>query len=60
MFLPRPIVAYCKERMHGRTKMSPLIVANQENKEDDYGKGVMQIELQQVFIKDVLNYFNFF
>lgn len=59
MFFPRPIVAYCKERMNGRSLMSPHIVANQENKEDDHGRGAMQIELQQVFIKDVLIYFNF-
>ena len=56
MFFPKPLVAYFKERMIFRRNrsalMSPHMVANQENIGDDIGKG-MQIELQQVFLKNV-------
>jgi hypothetical protein len=56
MIIPKPLVAYCKEKMRGRREFHSQIIAHQEVGEDvpASARGSIQIELQQVFIKDVI------
>ncbi len=54
MMFPKPLVAYCREKsiMSSKNK-SHLLVLSEEKIEEKGANGVFQIELQQVFLKNV-------
>ena len=60
---PKPLVAYCKEKYSWKFKKLnsniPQLVMNDDKAEDAGTKGTIQIELQQVFIKNVVFSFKF-